>query len=278
MAFQLIIRNNLKHDADSFTGSQAALFDNGLVKIGSSEECQCQVLDQEGRGGDEIWFEVEEREDGFFLCRHTDLDIYLNRDRMEAASHGLVSGDNIRVGHWTFRFQKIHSHAPVSKHTDRIPRLCKAALLIFIVIQLLVALWLPGQLPYEKMAPQKVVEQKTVMLLDHLRRQVSSFPSSSDQMTGSNAVLRILSSEIDQIASYMRRHQDQIPHRRWHDLRDDLEMYQELLDLVGNSQIPPEQPELAVAAAVREIERETEWKTRMLKRITDESPFPSPLD
>ncbi len=253
MSFKLIIRNNLTHDADSFSGSTVALFEEGGGMVGTSEECDCQVLDSQGRTGDQVWFGLEEKPGELRLWRKADLDIYLNQQLLTQSVATLTSGDLIRVGHWTFRLQKIYARPALSKQVDWSAWLCKGAIVLLIALQLLIALWLPGWLHYESLVADTVIEQKTVLLLDQTRRRVRRYTPSLEQAGSGFAALQLISAEVDRMATFIRSHQPVIARDHWLELRDDLEMYQELLGRIDRRELPMALPTLEVDPAVRAI-------------------------
>ncbi len=279
MAFQLIIRNNLKQDADSFAKSTAADFENGLALIGSSEECDVQVLDEEGRAGDEIWFSIEEKGGALKLSHKTDLDLFLNQNPLTTPAADLISGDEVRIGHWTFRVQKLHPKVSFAKHTDRVGRILKVGLAVLIILQVLTALWIPGYLDYESLAPQTITEQKTILQIDHIRRRINSFPEEAREKETHEAFFQIVSKQVDEIASYMRRHQERIPYSLWLIITEDLRFYERLLDQIEEEELPPTPADLDIPSAVRKIESENAgWIKEFLQRIEHEASLPAPLD
>ncbi len=260
MPFQLIIRNNLKHDADSFTGSELGVFEQETARIGSSDECDCQVLDQEGRGGDEVWFEIEQRRRDFFLHRRAaDLEIYINHQLTLGPTTPLTSGDTIRVGHWTFRLQRLSDRARAVVRADWSASLSKALIATLILLQLVIALWLPGQLNYAQIVPDKIIEQETIILLDHTRRHAATFPRQSLEREVDRAAWRLVSAELDRIAAYMRRHQPSITPYHWQQINRDLSMYRDMLDQISDQELVPNPPPPAIDQAVQALVRATAY-------------------
>ncbi len=250
LSFQLIIRHNIRHEAASFTGAEVAVFESGAATVGTHESCECQVLDSEEEEADSVWFRVEPRESGFVLARETVSEIYLNNQPVARPETELSSGDVIRVGHWTFCFQKRHPRARFAKSADWPVYACKTTVGLLVILQLILALWPTGRLRYEGIVGRQIAEEQTILMVDQVRRHINSLNGGGQSLTARNALIQVLGGEIDQMANYMRRHREAIPREKWQRLREDLDMHQELVDDLDRGDLPIAVPELETNAAL----------------------------
>lgn len=255
MSFQLLIRDNLKEEAAGFAPSETAAFETAPVLAGTDKSCHCQIIEDEKDAPSAVWFRIKQREDNFILSLENPPDLFLNNREISESEVTLTSGDEIRVGHWTFRFRKMHEKPQFSPGAEWTARLWKSTIVVLIIIQLLIALWLPGKLQYKTIAgTAKINEEKAAWALDLLQSRIAGMLAANEKLTPRKALLLIIEEELNKTASYIRQYRNVISPEDWKYMKEDLQMYRQLLDdIEHHGKVPKEIPDPAVETGLRQI-------------------------
>ena len=139
-----------------------------------------------------------------------------------AAEAELGSGDEIRVGHWTFRYQRVYERAQRTRQSDLLSSLAKALVAVIVLLELGIVLWFPRWMKSATVWEEAVARQRAVRLLDRLRHRTRKMQSATDLDQAAKAAL---TDELDSLARYVRDAEDRLSRSQWRLLFQDLTRY-----------------------------------------------------
>ena len=250
MPFKLVIRHSIGQESDEFAGADVRHFHDADVSVGVSASCTC-VIDDPNEFED-CHFHVRFDENGGYLLVPVEGATLFHNQRPVHAPLSLTSGDEIRVGHWTFRFQKEYSAARAGRRADVVGFVAKAIIVVVLVCELFFVYWLPRRIQSEKLLAADISRQQTVMLLDKIRRQArrSDIAEMSDHQ---RYALALLLDEMDRMALFVREHEKQLTDDQWSWLFDATRKTGGALRNVRNGETEHPLPEAELGQGIQAI-------------------------
>ncbi len=253
MSFKLIIRHNLQQTLDDFDQAEVRTFERLPVRCGTDTNCDCRI-DCPGEAA-ETWFELTAGDAAgeVALAAAANQPVFLNDTPVPVASHRpLTSGDLLRVGHLTLRFQRFHPPAPVSRSTDLLARLAKLLLAIVFVLEIGFVYWLPRRLHASRLLATEVLRERTVRDIDNLRARVKMASQATPGSLAANATA-IVDEELDRLAAFVRQHQDRFETGQWLTLRRNLDNLKLLVDQADSGRLGPPLPNPPIEAGAQRL-------------------------
>lgn len=239
MEFQLVIRNTIEAEGNVFGAADVRLLNNQAT-VGTTTDCDVRIDDEE-LAADALLFRVEFDDHGISRLLKTGPEtVYVNNEPVTGPTANLVSGDEIRVGHWTFRFQKVRQRVGIAHRTNLMALVAKILIAVIILGEILLAVWLPKRLKYENMVAIQILEEQCVMRLDQLRHTIDRMETPIDPTPEENlraAAVRIVDEELDAMALHIRKHRETIPAENWSMIRDELDRLQSLLIRIDTGRV-----------------------------------------
>ena len=253
MQFQLVIRNTIEAEGDVFGAADVRLLEDAAL-VGTAPDSDVRIDDPELL--QEEFFRIDYSNATAFLHPLGSESIYLNNAVVESgATPELLSGDELRVGHWTFRFQKVRERVGVGHRSNLLSFVTKVLIAAIIVGEILLAVWLPQRLKYENMVAIQILEEQCVMLLDQMRHSIDRMDTpgpEADEMERLRAAgVRIVREQLDGLATYIRKHETQMTPEHWTRLRNELDRLQSLLSRIHAGTVFKSLPELEMDKAIR---------------------------
>lgn len=211
MPFKLVIRHNIGDDSDEFTGADVRHFDETDVSVGCDADCNCALDYPEEFLPRHFHIRFDE-DDGYLLVPEKNATVFHNRKPVYAAQP-LTSGDEIRVGHLVFRFQKEYRAARAARRTNLLEILAKVIIAGVLVLELYFIYWLPRRIQSERLLASSITRQQTVMLLDSTRQKARHMPRETGGFA-QHATALILD-ELDRMAVFIRENEKEISDAQW---------------------------------------------------------------
>ncbi len=250
MPFKLVIRHNIEQTADDFGNGDVREFAGKSVTVGSGGDCDCAVgaLPEVA----DFHFTIHELSGhgDFALHPEPGQTLFLNNEPVLAVETVLTSGDEIRLGHYTLRFQNMHRAAGMARRADLLAIFAKILVAFILATELLVVYWLPRKFQNERILARQIQKQETIMLLDVLRRRAGK--NSPDQQLNSQARLVILE-ELNSIAEFIRDNENQLSPQQWLRFNEYLLFSQMTLTRLESGGAFPELPSPALEAGAKAI-------------------------
>jgi hypothetical protein len=263
LPFKLVIRHNIEQTADDFECADVRHFLSGPVTIGAASDCDCVLPDTEGLSERHFTIELAnaaEAEAGWLVRREAEAALFLNHDPVVEPSMPLVSGDEIRVGHYTFRFQTEHKTVGLARRTDLLAAFTKTLIVVILVAEVSLVYWLPKKLQSETVLAEQIRQQETVLLLDQLRRQTRQLASASPGGSIEAKACAVLQEELDQMASFLRQHERELDSDQWFLFHSDVRDLRAAFAGIRSGEVFRPLPKLAFEAGVSAITRKQEEK------------------
>ncbi len=246
MPFQLNIRHNLRATEDLFGPSEVRSFTQAVVRVGRGEECECRIHAGELEA---VHFDLltGEGTDRVVLCPRPDTELFLNADPV-AKQVDLHSGDEIRVGHWTFRFQRLRPRCRHGRRSGLLATVAKVLVAAILVGEVAMVVWLPQRLSSARLWEGQIARQRTTFLLDVLRARNNRAEVDDDL---SHAARQVLRNEFSRLIRYVRSNEETLTRQQWDAILRDLRGYEKIMnDLTEGTAFSP-LPEADVDGAVR---------------------------
>jgi len=250
VAFQLHIRENLQSASDHFGPGQVQRFDAETVRVGAAPDCECRMADASTFAPCHLVIRRSAgRPDRVTVCPQEGAPAFLNGQPLTARAP-LRSGDELRVGHWTLRFQRIHERVGVSVAFGLMSGFARVAAVLLIVAEAGVLFWLPGYMTRTTAWDSQVARHRVSDLLDSLRRRNRD---SRDAAEFERALRRGIDREVQARASYMAQYGDRLNSARQQQIDDELRGFDRLLEALSQGTLPPPLPAIDLDAGVRAV-------------------------
>jgi len=246
LPFYLDIRHTVE-SADELSGDGEALyFDQRLVRVGSGAGCECRIPDSEL---EDVHFLIVSESEGTHhaLCPGSDSELFLNRTAVTAECE-LRSGDEVRVGHWVFRFVRVYAHVRQARRSDALALVAKILVGAILFSEIGVVAWLPRWLRSSRLWSGEVSMQRTTYLLDGLRVQNSTSDSGGELEKSARDVIQ---GELDALARFIRRNDESLSRAQWEQISADLRSYQRTMKRLEDGTAFKPVPSVDVDGAVR---------------------------
>ena len=248
MRFQLNIRHNLRLVADPFASSAVRTFAQENVRVGRGEQCECR-LDEPGLS--DVHFRIAQDAGGaeMTLFPEPGAELFLNQERVESP-RVLRSGDEIRVGHWTFGFFKAYAAARHSHRCELLATIAKVLVALILLAEIAVVVLLPRRLRSERVWEEQIARQRTLLLLDRLRSEV---PGAAPAGSLEASARKLTGEELDAVARYLREFEGQLQPKQWRQVYEDLAAYGATIARLAEGHLVQPIPDLDDDAAVRAV-------------------------
>ena len=259
MAIQLVIRHNLEEHEATFVPGELRTFEGREIRIGSLEECECvvapvgtDVLPPQTailrRGGNGAWT----------LTPGRGAVLFLNQNAV-AATCPINSGDEVRCGHWIFRFHKLMRPVSHAKSADLLATASMILAAVILAAEVGIVYWLPRQVRSAQHWELQITRQRTSLLVDELRATnvMAAARTNPDKTpvcsTVELAARKSIGGQLDALTLYIRRNQDGMSREQWRAVSEDLEIYRQALAAMDKENLFAALPALATEPALRAL-------------------------
>ncbi|MBN2451378.1 MAG: hypothetical protein JXR77_13385 [Lentisphaeria bacterium] len=252
MAFQLHIRHNLESARDGLGRGDMGHFTRDEVRVGSAPECECCVEDE---AFPPLAFvlrsEVVRGVPVTQVAPTPGSGLFLN-GVPATETLPLRSGDELRLGHWTMRFHRVHGAAGRTWSFELLAVFGKVLVGLILVAEVGIVTWLPRRLHRAAVWEHEVSRQRVAQLLDSLRRenQAGQGATAIEQ-----ALRRTIARELDRRALYLARHGGRLGPAQNRAVHEELLDFQRILSRLGQGPFPPPYPGVDMDGAVRALLR-----------------------
>jgi len=246
LAFQFHIRQHTDASDRGFGEGDVRTYDAEQVRVGRAPECECRVDASEFR---DVHFTI--------LCspksNHTvcypaaGAEVYLGEELLRS-EHEVLSGDEIRVAHYTFRVQRLFRPASRGIRFGLLSIVAKALVGLILVVEVTIATWLPYQVRATSRLQHEVTRQRILFRLDYLRATVGGMT-----LTGGleEAACRLVEEELRTLSRYLRESEQRLSREEWGQVANDLESYNMIMCALRDNTALPPLLEVDVEAGVR---------------------------
>lgn len=259
MPFQLNIRHNVEAAGeDPFTAGLVRAFESGVaVRVGAGPDCECRVPEPEFEP--EHFVLTDEAETGTAQvrpCPHA--ESFLNgAPVLESAL--VRNGDEIRVGHWTFRFQRLYPPVRRASRASLLAVFTKTLAGLILMAELGVAFWLPQRVRAIERVGERSLRQEAVWLIDQQLRPRNR--AALRDLTEEGLALRaperlerdarlLLQDELDALVRYLRANEETLRPQQWQRIHAELCRIAAAMEKVEAGTVFRPLPRLDVEAAV----------------------------
>lgn len=249
MAFQLHIRQNLDSARDHFGPGEVRRFEGGSVRVGADPACECRIDAADFAPCHLLLRAVARGQERVTACPQEGAVAYLNGDLLTAPAV-LRSGDELRVAHWTLRFQSLHEAAGRNRPFNLMSGMAKAAVAVVLCLEVAVVMWLPRRMREVAMWATQVEQHRMVDLLERLRRTCRDTPPSGDF---DRALRREIAQELQARADYVVQYGNRLGPERTRLLVDELTGFDGILKALAKKELPPALPGIELDAGVRAL-------------------------
>ncbi|MBT3378870.1 MAG: FHA domain-containing protein [Lentisphaerae bacterium] len=246
MAFQFHIRQHIDASEDAFVEGDVRTFDGERVRVGRGMECECRLDDPVFR---EVHFEVHSSPDSNYMVCHPrpDAEMCLG-DRPLRSEHDLLSGDEIRVGVYTFRVQRLFATTGRGSRFGFLSLVAKVLVALILAVEVTIAAWLPCQVRATSRLQEEITRQRTILRLDHLRAMIGGLALTEGL---EQAAVRVISEELRTLARYLRENEQRLSREEWGQVGNDLESYDIIICALRDKTAFRPLPAVDVDAGVR---------------------------
>lgn len=252
MPFKLVIRHNIEQTADDFRAGDVRHFEDLPVAVGTADDCNCKVpatLDLDSHT--------------FTICRGDEADtfrieptgkqlIFVNGTPVTTES-ALHSGDEIRVGHFTFRFQRERATAGQARRAGVLARLAQALIILILITEVALVYWLPRKFQSQNVLALEITKQDTVLLLDQLRRQARTLAADPEAKSLTVSAAILTGEELNRMTTFVRQHENDLAEEQWRQFRKDLVLMREVIAKLRRDIVFSDPPEPPVSQAVNAL-------------------------
>lgn len=249
MAFQLHIRQNLDSARDHFGPGEVRRFEAATVRIGADAACECPLDGQEFAPCHVLLRRGARVLDRVSACPQEGATTYLNGNLLTAPTP-LRSGDELRVGHWTLRFQSIHEAPGHNRPFNLMSGLAKAVIALILCLEVAVVVWLPRRMQEVAMWKTQIEQHRVIDLLEWLRRVCRETASTSDF---DRALKREIGLELQARADYVARYGSRLGPAQTRLLHEELTDFDRILKAVTKKALPPALPGIELDAGVQAL-------------------------
>ncbi len=249
MAIQLVIRDNLEGHAATFRPGDLRTFDRPCVRIGTRAQFECVLPPASGLPDLAATLTLDPPSGEWSLTPAAGVQLFLNQEPL-VVSVVLRSGDEIRVGHWTFRFHRQMVPVRYARRADLLAVAAKILVALILAVEIGVVSWLPRQVQRARLWELQIARQRTTLLLDDLRQENLRAPATTEL---EQAARRMVAGQLDSLALHLRRNQDRLTREQWRSFYSDLDTYRRILTLIQSGKAFPTPPPVDLDAAVHGV-------------------------
>lgn len=246
MPFKLVIKNNLEEAETAFSRGDIRHFEEDEVTVGASPDCRCHVQDDNDELAERHFqFFKEDSERDEFSVRLLEGDsLYVNLEPV-ADTRQIASGDELRTGHYSFRFQKEYRRTRPGRRADIFAVTAKAIIVLLLIGEVSFVYWLPQQIQSEEILAAGIIKQETVSLLDESRKKARP-PESGDTDNLKRYARQLIYRELNAMARFIRKHEQAIPDGEWQRLHSAIRKLNSTTTAINNNNVfqPLPQPQV----------------------------------
>ena len=260
MAFLLTIRHNLEAAKDHFARDVVTSFDAPLVRVGGDPDCEQRVPDE---AFPPVAFAIAATGTKLAFQAAGAGTILLNGKPAENGQE-LLSGDELRLEHWTFRVHKDYGEAGNPRRRTGLATLARLLVVLVLLAELSIVVWLPRQVQSAALRGLSLTRLRASALLDSLRNRVATVEGQEANTEADQirlAALRAVNEDLQRRAHYFRRHGNRLSAVQCRSMYSELESLADLLDHLETGDlfqpIPPVNIDAAVRAALRNAPLQT---------------------
>jgi hypothetical protein len=250
VAFQLHIRQNLDAARDHFGPGEVRRFAAAPVRIGSDPASECRVDAPEFAPCHVVLQSSPRAADRVSACPQAGATTYLNSQVLTAPTV-LRSGDELRVEHWTLRFQRIHEAAARNRPFNLLSGVAKLAMVLVFAAEVAVVMWLPRRMREVALWQAQVEQHQTIDLLEGLRRACRAASPTADDFE--RGLRREIGVELQARADYVVHYGPRLGPARTRMLHEELGEFDRILRALADKTLPPPLPVVDVDAGVRAL-------------------------
>ena len=224
-------------------------FDQPIVRVGRNPDCECR-LDEPELADCHFQIITDATHGSQTLRAEARCDVFINNEGLTAGELELHSGDEIRVGHWTFRFTRLYMSARRARSSDLLSLVAKVLVCMILVVEVGLVVWLPQRLQSINLWQNEVHKQRITFLLDRLRRENNDAQPRGDLEA---AARQVLSSQLDHVARYVRKYESNFTRKHWQLISDDLQKYEKNMIRLRNGTAFKTIPRLSLELGVQRV-------------------------
>lgn len=253
--FSLIIRDNLARTQDDFSRGDTRHFAQESISCGTDADCECQISDSKDRVPGS-WFRVERLKEGERRWQVVPVDggenkVFINNEKTPlTSSREVISGDVLRVGHITIRFQRARGTMAPKRKKDVISVFAKGSLLVIFALELALVFWLPHKLQHSNLMARSVLSQQVMRNIDNLQRQSRHPPETATQSPLPQLTKRLVGQEVNSLSRYVQENEKRLTTKQWRDLNTRLTHLYTLLAYADAGHVGAELPSLKDRMAI----------------------------
>ena len=251
MAVQLVIRHNLSENEATFQPGELRTFAQPVIRIGRADSLECSLPDAADLPLAIATLQLDAATDAWSLIPAAEAPLFHNRDAV-AGTVPLRTGDELRCGHWTFRFHKVLPDVRYAKAADSLSFVAKLLVGLILVAELGIVSWLPRQVQAARLWEIEITRQRVALLMDDLREENSRTTARNEV---EQAARKLVGDQLDDLAGYIRSNQYGLSREQWRTVSEDLQAYQRILALLRQGtpigQVPPLETEPALRALLK---------------------------
>ncbi|MCJ8330607.1 MAG: hypothetical protein HRT89_22630 [Lentisphaeria bacterium] len=235
---------------DNETNKKIYRFPNCNMIAGSSNHCDVIL---EGISDISFSINITETNDIQIDNKEDNAEITLNKELLAPGKQELRNGDKLQVNNYEIHVSVSFSKAKTSWIIDFIPALTCTIILAILVSEVAIASWLPKRLSKQDLWAKELIRQQTIHQLDLLRKNISNFQITKRHHQATQATLKIVGEESDNLTFYLRKNIDSLSSDQLLLIKDDLHQYHELLTRLKKGRQYPKVPKLNLNKALNKL-------------------------
>jgi predicted component of type VI protein secretion system len=248
--FQLFSKNNIE-SSDHFSTGDLYEAPGGGVSVGAAASCQVRIADP---GWPAEQFRLEEEGESHFLQVREGQTVYRNDKPVPTGERFLLrSGDEIRVGHWTFRFRKLHARVGFSRSAELLAMIAKVVVGLVIAIEVALVMIGPRHMHKAALFQREQALQTLEGKIDRLSNSIPLSAAEQSLQPAEKAARQALSTEINRLKKYQKNNRVLLSNDDIRNLDVLVDEYRLYLDKLKKRELLRPVPEPVLDAAVRKI-------------------------
>lgn len=250
--FKFVIRHNIENATDDFGSGDVRHFEALPVTVGAGRQCDCRVDTPAELNDIEFSVSSGQAPDTFRILPEGNRPVYLNAAAVTGETE-LHSGDEIRVGHFTFRFQRERASAGQGRRAGVLGRLAQALIVLILLAEISVVYWLPREFQSQQLLALQISKQDTILLVDQLRQKAREAVQPGETASLSSSAALLAGEELDRMSQFIRTHENQLTDLQWRRLRRDLALMRHVLAAADTRTVSAAAPEPPVGSALEAV-------------------------
>lgn len=255
--FLLTIRHDTEAANDHFGERKVLRFATSPVRVGSSPEAECRVADETFPGRA---FAIVDSAGQLHLEPQSAVPL-LTTGEAAAAGTELLSGDELRVGQWSFVIHKIYGDPEDRRRRTGLGRLARAMMLAVLLAELGVVVWLPRQVAAAARRGHELARLRVFGQVDELRGRADRLARAEQETADpfAQALRWAITEDLDRRARYLRKHQYDLGPGQSQRMQQELQILAAALDRFDTGRFLQPIPPVDLEAAVRATLVRAQW-------------------